>query len=398
MPPVLNKGLFSAPAPRALGRVPTAPAAPPMALGRVPSAPAAPVVSPAAKPFTAPAGAALAPVVVTPAPKAIVPNAFVRLPSSSVVTPAEKAFVPPSVAALAAPPAVVTIKRVDPSGTVTSKTPVLSTAVTASENAGYVPPPAPAPVRDEIPAPAQAYQDAGGGGQAYQAPAEEAWTPPEEPSTQSANLAPVSRSAPPVASSAMVLASNAAPLKAPSFVERVLAFFRGLFGGSSKPATMGAETDRAAMAGAVVRRARNGDQNAMAILALVRDNAKAGQLQAKVSLKLIEDYIRANPVGTVGFAGDEKATNSAASILSLGPKLDAPAVTDLMNRACKTHGERDAFAAGVRGDSAMFAHPALTRAHKMGVIVRDARAVQALKSPNVRISDVDSVIGWELGD
>jgi hypothetical protein len=196
----------------------------------------------------------------------------------------------------------------------------------------------------------------------------------------------------------MVLASNAAPLKAPSLLERVLAFFRGLFGGSSKPATMGAETDRAAMAGAVVRRARNGDQNAMAILALVRDNAKAGQLQAKISLKLIEDYIRANPVGTVGFAGDEKAANSASSILSLGPKLDADCVTSLMNRACKTHAERDAFAAGVRGEQGAFRHPALTRAHKMGAIVRDARAVQAMKSPNVRISDVDSVIGWELGD
>lgn len=46
----------------------------------------------------------------------------------------------------------------------------------------------------------------------------------------------------------------------------------------------------------IVRRVRAGDQNAMAIMALVRDNAAKGESKAKASLEYMKRYALANPV------------------------------------------------------------------------------------------------------
>jgi len=46
----------------------------------------------------------------------------------------------------------------------------------------------------------------------------------------------------------------------------------------------------------VVRRVRSGDQNAMALMALVRDNAAAGMPQAKISWLYMKRYIETHPV------------------------------------------------------------------------------------------------------
>jgi hypothetical protein len=56
----------------------------------------------------------------------------------------------------------------------------------------------------------------------------------------------------------------------------------------------------------VVRRVRSGDQNAMAMMAMVRDNAAAGNAQAILSFRFMKMYIEKNPIGGVsGQIGSE---------------------------------------------------------------------------------------------
>lgn len=57
-----------------------------------------------------------------------------------------------------------------------------------------------------------------------------------------------------------------------------------------------------AAAESVVRRVRAGDQNAMGVMALVRDNAAVGDPRAKLSMMYMRKYIEANPIGGVGSA------------------------------------------------------------------------------------------------
>lgn len=70
-------------------------------------------------------------------------------------------------------------------------------------------------------------------------------------------------------------------------------------GFKSKPTTtfQGEALSQQKEAEAVVRRVRNGDQNAMALMALIRDNAQAGNPRAALSLYYMRNYINANPVG-----------------------------------------------------------------------------------------------------
>lgn len=53
--------------------------------------------------------------------------------------------------------------------------------------------------------------------------------------------------------------------------------------------------EQAAVVPDIVTRARTGDQNAMAIIASTRDQAKLGSKRAMVSCALIERFCRANP-------------------------------------------------------------------------------------------------------
>lgn len=61
--------------------------------------------------------------------------------------------------------------------------------------------------------------------------------------------------------------------------------------------------------GSIVRRARLGDQNAMAMMAATRDNAMNGNLLASVSMRLFAKYIDRNPVDSTMF-GAESALDS----------------------------------------------------------------------------------------
>jgi hypothetical protein len=65
-----------------------------------------------------------------------------------------------------------------------------------------------------------------------------------------------------------------------------------------------APMSRLEAAGSLVRRARQGDQNAMAVIVMARENAQRGNVQAKLAVACIKKYIEANPAGPSSFAGE----------------------------------------------------------------------------------------------
>ncbi len=96
-------------------------------------------------------------------------------------------------------------------------------------------------------------------------------------------------------SRAMVVRTDVANFEKPRPVtvwEKILDIF-GLFKPKSE-STMAGESKRAAVE-SVVFRARQGDQNAMALIQLVRENAITGDPNAQESYALIDSYTRKNP-------------------------------------------------------------------------------------------------------
>ncbi len=172
------------------------------------------------------------------------------------------------------------------------------------------------------------------------------------------------------------------------------------------PATMGAEsTSRVGLAHATVRAARNGDQNAMALMAAVRDDAAKGNFQAQVSMKLMQEYINQNPVGSATFAADPRAdmlarrATSIAVCLADGPPLSNASIGLLADRARFSGETREAFFSGVVGAMPKSRPtPPIREAHRAGTIVAVARKLQALRAPSVRVGSVDANLGWELGE
>lgn len=78
----------------------------------------------------------------------------------------------------------------------------------------------------------------------------------------------------------------------PSIWVRLLQFL-----GFKKGATISGEMSvMADGVAAVVNRARAGDQNAMALIALIRDNAARGNARARISMNLLMHYIKTHPV------------------------------------------------------------------------------------------------------
>jgi|SRR5271157_25395 len=53
---------------------------------------------------------------------------------------------------------------------------------------------------------------------------------------------------------------------------------------------------QANIAAELVERSRSGDQNAIGMIASIRDNALTGDLRAKISMLLIDDYANAHPI------------------------------------------------------------------------------------------------------
>lgn len=160
----------------------------------------------------------------------------------------------------------------------------------------------------------------------------------------------------------------------------------------------------------LVRRSRNGDQNAMAIIALVRDNAKAGNLQAILTAKIMKQYIDTHPVtaDTLDMGYDDMVPAPAASPhadttkatairLAQGPKLDTARVTGFLRAAGFGAEEVSSFKHGYAGRPMRNPDPRIQRANKFGAMVSHARKLQEIQAGG-SVSKFDPMIGWELGE
>lgn len=155
------------------------------------------------------------------------------------------------------------------------------------------------------------------------------------------------------------------------------------------------------MAGELVERARQGDQNAMAIIALVRDNAKLGQPRAKASAQFLQEYIAAHPVADIGHEASAGTDfDWAIPALAEGIELDA----DRMNRVASVFGGEDGrvFLHGaIHGDKHIkpgMLHHRQKRVHQLGKALGHARRLQNVRKPNSKLSRFSPNVGWELGE
>ncbi len=148
----------------------------------------------------------------------------------------------------------------------------------------------------------------------------------------------------------------------------------------------------------LVRRARNGDQNAMAIMAAVRDRANQGDKQAEMSFRLMMGYIKNNPTDRNADMGAEDSMAIEAAVqLSHGNTLTGDRIGQLLRNLSPS--ERKAFNHGMKGGALNGSHPArIQTAYTLGKAVGAAKVFQGLRMKNVPNSAVNANIAWELGD
>jgi hypothetical protein len=207
-------------------------------------------------------------------------------------------------------------------------------------------------------------------------------------------------------------------------------------------------------AGAIdlVQRSRVGDQNAVAMLIMIKKSAQQGSDKAKRVLKLIEKYIANNSVpdwsGCIGF-GCSPATqliinrfhstmgsepqHYAQTVISEVPRIDPfhaavplSNVGDLLydrnGQIARTHDanprirkilqkypnveSRTAFIYGLNSSNlpmkklkpqSKYSDEALTALH-IGRSVGIARRIQSVRLPDVPISVISKMAAWELGE
>jgi hypothetical protein len=162
-----------------------------------------------------------------------------------------------------------------------------------------------------------------------------------------------------------------------------------------------------------------GDQNAMSMMILVGENARAGNPVAQKSYHVMRNYLNAGHEPTayqpynMGHEptayqpynmGAEDALSHMLHIgvdhgwgkavaLANGPLLHDLKVADV--GACfGADDDFHDFISGVVHPS----HPAVSDAHQHGKVIGMARKIQAVRMPGSRISDYSPTVGWELGE
>lgn len=152
----------------------------------------------------------------------------------------------------------------------------------------------------------------------------------------------------------------------------------------------------------VVQRARAGDQVAMSLLAVTRDNAKTGNPTAKRNAKLINKFIKQNPPNPV-IGADPIASNKGnpkavyaiwACPVSRFPEVlvtACPFVTLWEAVACCVH------KCLIKPDDQL-AKALPVKNSKLGAVMRRAVGIQCLRNRNFPISRYCPVTGWELGE
>lgn len=175
----------------------------------------------------------------------------------------------------------------------------------------------------------------------------------------------------------------------------------------------------------VVERARSGDQVAMGILAMVRDNAKKGDPKAQQSLRALNKYVGSNPPIAIGTeASDITSPHAPKAIAALWqPDVNnetiikaLPLVGFWSGAVALSHGSNidnarlDALSAVVpeehqpsfKGGVLYWQKktPDLTdeRGWLLGRIIGLARCIQLIRLPHVPISTFCPITAWELGE
>lgn len=170
------------------------------------------------------------------------------------------------------------------------------------------------------------------------------------------------------------------------------------------------ETQRK-VAEAFCTRARLGDQNAMAMMAMVRDNAKRGNPEAVQSFQYMKDFVAKNPVVPGSFSGEMCApcmnpdTHGAVQLAN-GPMLS----NSRISKVVASFGEEDQqiILQGIRkwqSDHDEIHKKLSARLDsmqreilKIGRTLGKARALQIVRSPNGPIAAYSPAAAWELGE
>lgn len=182
-----------------------------------------------------------------------------------------------------------------------------------------------------------------------------------------------------------------------SLWQRILAWFG--FGQKSTSTVHGNPTTVQEAVGQLVRRARNGDQNAMAMIAEVGKQAKGGNEKAANSARMLHEYIARNPVGSPGvqFGQDDSGSDpiyTEAVKLSHTGLLSNLRIGEMLSHLDSE--DQDAFIRGMNGQSDR--KPERQLANRVGRIVGQARKIQAVRMKISPIAKYNRTIAWELGE
>jgi len=157
----------------------------------------------------------------------------------------------------------------------------------------------------------------------------------------------------------------------------------------------------------VIERARAGDQNAYALIAMVRANAQKGNARAISTAKAMRNYLDKHPiVSDVGAELDNQSTRAnkahAAVVFANGKRIDPEVIRQFGhlfgNEAeCFFQGARD-WNKDIKPNIARSADPLRLQIYEVGQVLGRARAIQQMRRRDVPISSYDPLVGWELGE
>lgn len=171
------------------------------------------------------------------------------------------------------------------------------------------------------------------------------------------------------------------------------------------------------MVESIVTRARQGDQNAMAIIMGMREQAKRGNKRAQASLKLLKKVIKQQParsITTFGYAAIVKhnSIESAATIVVNGPSLkpghlyhiladnyDLSKFRFALCRAIESELLPSFFLGYKRGNrSDVPSDSEHADMYRLGNTLACAKQLQDFRAHTGPISQFFPIAGWELGE